>query len=557
MKFQFTIRKKLILFSMLFIFSVIILGYLSNYVLEKSHKSMNMLIYEYLPVLTSFNYLKNLALNYRLNLDEYLFTGSNVYLQNMKNLKNEIDEKFYFLEEKNVREKEIMNELKNSFNSYFLLTESLITFYQYDPQNIESINIKKNKIDSLLSNAILSKIDLISKEEEARILGLIKEIENLHSSNIFLIFLLTAFLASSSIAYSFLISQSIVKPLKEIENATRKIAEGNFGLEVKVKTKDEFGVLANHFNEMSRKLLEFKEKIEAHQKELEKTVEERTKELNKKIKELTNTKIALTNMMEDLNETNIKLLKAQKELKKSFRELKKLDLEKDRFISIASHELKTPMTAILGFSQLLSIDKIAEDTETRHKYLNIIQSEIKRLNKLITNILDLSRIDLGTMKFTIVNIDLSQFMEEIRSEMEQRAREKNLILEFNLDKNLQNLKTDKEKLKEILINLIDNAIKYTEKGKIIVNAQKQNNFIKFSVSDTGIGIPKEAYKKLFTRFYQVESPLTRKVGGSGLGLSICKELVEALGGKIWFKSKVGKGTTFYFALPLKFKFKKQ
>jgi signal transduction histidine kinase len=154
------------------------------------------------------------------------------------------------------------------------------------------------------------------------------------------------------------------------------------------------------------------------------------------------------------------------------------------------------------------------------------------------------------MKFTIEDVDVSKQMEEIKNEMTLRVKEKGLSISFTVDRNLPIIKTDKEKLREILINLIDNSVKYTPKGSIKVDVHKEGNYIKFGIADTGIGIPKKYFSKLFMRFYQVESPLTRKVGGSGLGLSICKEYVEKLGGKIWFKSKVGKGTTFYFILPI-------
>jgi signal transduction histidine kinase len=276
-------------------------------------------------------------------------------------------------------------------------------------------------------------------------------------------------------------------------------------------------------------------------------------EINKKIDELTRTKTAMLNMMEDLDETNKKLMEAQRQLKKSFRELKKLDVDKDRFISIAAHELKTPMTAIHGFAQLLENKKIIENDEIRSKYLKIIETEIKRLSKMVAEVLDLSRIDLGIMKFTIEYVDVAGLMEEVRDEMKEKAKGKGLKLGFNVGSELTILRTDREKLKEVLINLVDDAIKYTEKGGITFEACKEDKNIIFSVADTGIGISKKYFNKLFTRFYQVASPLTRRVGGTGLGLSISKELVESLGGRIWLKSKVDKGTTFYFTLPLKAK----
>ncbi|MEM5843993.1 MAG: HAMP domain-containing protein, partial [Candidatus Aenigmatarchaeota archaeon] len=338
-----TIRRKLILFSLIFILSVLVLTSVNNFLVQKAHQTTNLVIHEYEFLLSSIDYLKILSLTYRLNLDEYLFTNSEVYLQSMKNLMNKTENQIFLLESKFTEKNEMLEELKSSFSSYFLLTDNLINYYKSNPEDIESINIKKNRIDSLLENAILSKLDLLSKEVEKKTLEASEELENFHFLNILISIMIIALLTTSSLVYSFLVAKSILDPISKFEEATTRIAEGEFGLRIEVKSRDELGKLALHFNEMSKKLLEFKRKIESHQKELEKTVRERTKELNEKVKELTETKIALMNMMEDLSETNKKLLEAQKKLKKSYMELKKLDVEKDRFISIAAHELKTPM----------------------------------------------------------------------------------------------------------------------------------------------------------------------------------------------------------------------
>lgn len=549
---KLTIRSKLLLFSIIFIASVVILTFLTNYTLEKVHKNVNLFVSEYGQVLNNLNSFKSSLLLHRLSLDEYLFTGSSVYLQNMQSIKNDCEKSLSVLKARNI-ESEFLEQLDDSFNSYIALTENLIFYYQHNPEDLETINAKKNRIDSLLENAIVSKIDLILEKEEDRINKMSEELGQLHYSTLFfnLTFALLLFLIS--IVYSFVMYKSIVEPLEEIEKGTKKIAEGEFGFSLKVKSEDEIGKLALEFNQMSQKLLEFKNKIEAHEKELEKTVEKRTKELREKVRELTEAKTALTNMMADLDETNKKLLEAQKKLKKSFRELKKLDVEKDRFISIAAHELKTPMTAISGFAQLLKNEKIIEDKEKREKYLKIIEEEIKRLSKLVTDVLDLSRIDLGTIKVFVEEVNVKEILNEVKDEMEEWAKEKGLYLNTKIDEKVSTIFTDREKLKRILVNLVSNGIKYTEKGGVTIEAVKEKDKVRFCVCDTGIGIPKEHFKKIFTRFYQVASPHTRKVTGSGLGLSICKELVELLGGRIWFESKLGKGSKFYFTLPIKYK----
>jgi two-component system sensor histidine kinase VicK len=371
-------------------------------------------------------------------------------------------------------------------------------------------------------------------------------------NDIILVFIFTLILV---IILTVFITRSIIKPITEFRRDAKEISNGNLDVKIKVKSDDEIGELAEAFNQMTNDIRKSRAEIENYSKGLEKRVKERTAELDKKVDELTNSKTAMLNMMEDLDNANKELLTSQNRFKKSFNKLKELDVDKDRFISIAAHELKTPMTAISGFAQLLENEKIIENDEIRNKYLKIIETEIKRLGKLVTEVLDLSRIDLGTMKFTVEDVDTPKNMEEIKNEMLQRTKEKGLSMNFSIEQNLPIIKTDREKLREILINLIDNSIKYTKRGGIKVDVHKEYDHIKFSVADTGIGISKKYFSKLFTRFYQIESPFTRKAGGTGLGLSICKEFVENLGGRIWLKSKVGKGTTFYFTLPLKLKTK--
>ena len=135
--------------------------------------------------------------------------------------------------------------------------------------------------------------------------------------------------------------------------------------------------------------------------------------------------------------------------------------------------------------------------------------------------------------------------------MNLRIKEKGLESEYNVEKNASKVFTDEERLKEIMINLINNAIKYTTKGKITINVSRENDFIHFRVKDTGIGIAKEYHEKVFGRFFQVDSSYTREAGGTGLGLALCNEFVIMLGGKIWVNSEEGKGSEFHFTLPVK------
>jgi signal transduction histidine kinase len=345
-----------------------------------------------------------------------------------------------------------------------------------------------------------------------------------------------------------IINFRVAQPIKKLTKATNEISQGNLDKKIDIKSKDEIGQLASAFNKMTEDLKKSQEQIKKHSEDLEKQVAGRTEELGSKIKELETNRAAVLNMMEDSEEANMQLMKAQEELKKAVDELKKEDVKKDEFISVTAHEFKTPLTAIHGFAELLQEKKI--DAKSTRKYLTIIREETDRLAKLVTEILNLSRIDLGTLKLTFEEIDLNKMVESIRSEADIKIKTGGLKSQYDVEKNLK-IETDREKLTEILLNILDNAAKYTPKGAITTKIFREAGNMHFMVKDTGIGIPKEAQPKIFERFYQVDSSSTRKAGGTGLGLSVSKEYVTIMGGKMWFVSEAGKGTEFHFTLPIK------
>lgn len=341
-----------------------------------------------------------------------------------------------------------------------------------------------------------------------------------------------------------------IKPIQDLVKSTEKVRSGDLDIKIdSSKFEGEIEILAIGFNQMVHDLKIYQDQIKKHAEELEQRVVERTNELYEKVKELTDSKTAVLNMMDDIDETNKELIKTQEDLKKSLKELKETDIKKDEFISIAAHELKTPLTSIHGFSQLLQSADV--NAEKRNKYLKIVDHETKRLAKLVDDILNLSRIDLGAVKLAIEEVDLTDLLDRIKKEMNVQMKARRLASEYDIDGNLPKITTDVEKLTEVLINLINNAVKYTPKGKITVRVFREKDNVHFMVKDTGIGIAKKNHEHVFNRFYQVDSSYTRSAGGVGLGLSLCKEFVSLLGGKIWFESELGKGSEFHFTLPLK------
>jgi signal transduction histidine kinase len=185
----------------------------------------------------------------------------------------------------------------------------------------------------------------------------------------------------------------------------------------------------------------------------------------------------------------------------------------------------------------------------RMKYFNIIIEDTARLGKLITDILDLSRLDMGTMKFNIEEASVDELATAVKDLCDMGIKEKNLKSVYDIGKGIPKIQTDKSRITQVISNLLNNSMKYTEKGSIRLEIFKKDEDVHFRVTDTGVGIPIEAQPRIFERFFQADSSYTRKVGGSGLGLSICKGIVEALGGRIWFTSS-DKGTIFEFLIPV-------
>ncbi len=225
---------------------------------------------------------------------------------------------------------------------------------------------------------------------------------------------------------------------------------------------------------------------------------------------------------------------------------------KQQFLANMSHEIRTPMNSIVGMTNLLINSELET---TQKKYLNIIKKASENLLVIINDILDLSKIEAGKMEFEKIDFLVKDVVEMVFHTLQFKAEEKQLSLTYDIDKNLPAaLKGDPVRLNQVLINLAGNAIKFTEKGSVNISAtlmSKSGNqlIVEFAVTDTGIGIPEDQLYKIFESFSQASSDTTRKFGGTGLGLTISKQLIELQGGSIYVHSRFGKGTTFGFKIP--------
>jgi PAS domain S-box-containing protein len=243
----------------------------------------------------------------------------------------------------------------------------------------------------------------------------------------------------------------------------------------------------------------------------------------------------------------------EEEIKRQNAELKKLNRIKSDFLNVTSHELRTPMVAIKGYTQLISDTSLGEITKKQKKALGVVLRNTNRLNKLVQDILDISRIESGTMKFITENTDIVKMIKETVETMQSAANNKQIKINTILNDNLPCLKIDSERIKQVIVNLLNNAIKFSPCNKDInVFVKKERDYVLFKIQDFGRGIPKNKIEKIFDTFYQVDCVKDRKLmSGTGLGLTISRGIVEAHGGSIIVESRLGKGSIFSFTLPIK------
>lgn len=241
--------------------------------------------------------------------------------------------------------------------------------------------------------------------------------------------------------------------------------------------------------------------------------------------------------------------KIEEELISAKEKAEESDKLKTAFLHNISHEIRTPMNAIVGFSALLG--EPDSDSETRKSYIDLIMESSNHLLSIINDIMDISNIEANIINTSRNGIDLNQTLNSLCNQLMPKSVARNI--EFSCEPGLTGpdalIITDSTKITQVLSNLINNAIKFTESGQIKIGYRLVENFLEFFISDTGIGISSEYHEKIFDRFFQVQPSVSRLYEGTGLGLSISKAYVEHLGGKIWFNSEPGTGSTFYFTIP--------
>ncbi len=312
----------------------------------------------------------------------------------------------------------------------------------------------------------------------------------------------------------------LVHPVKVLTRSAQDIAEGNLTTAIQISEGGEIGLLGKSLEGMRLRLKKSIEEIQSWNVELEQRVEARTKEL-----EL---------MVDEISELHV---------------IREMDRMKSEFISSISHELRTPLGFITGYVTTLLRSDVPHSEETKREFLQIIKEESERLGDLVEDLLDTSRIQAGSFAVEKKPVDIGELVQKVAGKVKLTTNQHSLVL--SIDPDLPSVPGDSRRLEQVLHNLLDNAIKYSPQGdQITISGKLKNAHIQVCVADKGHGIPQAELPKIFDAFNRIPDPDAENVRGIGLGLTICRAIVEAHGGNIRAESTLGKGSIFCFTLPL-------
>jgi len=407
----------------------------------------------------------------------------------------------------------------------------------------------------------------------------------------------TVFILLISFVISYYLTKKIVSPLEQLSMASRLISKGDFNISLDTKGNDELNNLKDSFNIMAGKLNDLFSKVSSQKDELNTIISSIDEALvvidysqeivysNDSFNQMIiNNPDYKSNLIYHLNENsdssvdeilkNVKLfdksltfnfsledryylvaaynIKSKNEIVLLFHnmtEMKKLEKIKRDFVINVSHELRTPLTSISGFIEMLELE--FSNNEDGKKYVDIINRNTNRLISLVNDLLVLAEVENpNEINLDYEKFDIVEVLENVLKMFENKIESKALDLKLDIENNISKINADRNKIEQLFVNLISNAIKYTNKGRIEIILNQKGNYIFIEIKDTGIGIPEKDLNRIFERFYMVDKSRSRMIGSTGLGLSIVKHIVNSHNGEISISSRLEEGTNVMVKLPL-------
>lgn len=406
-----------------------------------------------------------------------------------------------------------------------------------------------------------------------------------------------------SLGLTFLVSVFVSRPLTEMSAIAKSMAQGDFSKKAAIHTQDEIGALAQSLNLMSEEIKDKIEKVASERAKLDLILSsmfegvivtddqekiilmnpslrkiffvDTNPEGKKPLEVIRNTAVQdivdrIIQGRQGLATEEITIRAPEEKILKvngvpivrnnefegailvfhDITELRRLEQIRQDFVANVSHELRTPISSIKGYAETL-LEGALEDKDNAKEFISIIYHDSNRLATLLNDLLDLSKIESGKMKMFFVELDPISLIKRAVTVIENQAKAKSLALKIDIPQGLPKIKADETRFSQVMINLLDNAIKYSsEGGTVTISAKVVDNALQIDISDTGIGISENDLPRIFERFYRVDKARSRELGGTGLGLSIVKHIVSVHGGQVWVKSKLGHGSTFSFTIPL-------
>ena len=406
-----------------------------------------------------------------------------------------------------------------------------------------------------------------------------------------------------SLGLAIFISVFISRPLSEMSSIARAMAQGDFTRKASIRSKDEIGDLARALNAMSDDIKDKIGKINSEKAKLDLVLSSmfegvivtdaqekiilmnpslrklflidsnpegrtpleviRNSAVNELVEKIITGKQHLATKEIVVNTPQEKILKcngvpimSNNRLEGTIlvfhdiTELRRLEKVRQDFVANVSHELRTPISSIKGYAETL-LEGALEDKDNAKEFVSIIYHDSNRLASLINDLLDLSKIESGKLKMSFAALDPAAPIKKAVTVIDNQAKAKSIALKIDIPQDVPKINADETRFSQVMINLLDNAIKYSsEGGAVTITAKVVENALQIDVSDTGIGISEMDLPRIFERFYRVDKARSRELGGTGLGLSIVKHIVQTHGGQVWVKSELGLGSTFSFTIPL-------